>query len=392
VPSPSEIEMNTPLRFNHLCDKIFIIFYIFFYKKDSLFQTVKKAPKKKIFKKKMNPYAVSSSLSICSLIGLLSLSVLDAKTSKVSSCVLMIVILLEIATLVFDLQCISFTIRGVSRIKFLFNVDMDTEMDLLKPKTNEDLEELIFPKEEYNQNTSMYILDQMARYYRYIHLHTFEARGNTEIVDSIYTENGKQLSCLITKRGSDDMFILFKGTQSAFELQKDFDYVNIQLPKDWKVDDKILVHRGFLELYILVRDRIHRVVDSTKNIYVCGHSLGGALANICLFDLSVNKNCQKIYGLTIGTPRTGNATFAARMSDIRLDQLQNVSDIVPSFPTSWILSLSSHDRILYNYEHAGSIRTFDIVGENLGYAHSLSTYMQYTNTRQQTCDVGAEYH
>ncbi len=296
---------------------------------------------------------------------------------------MMIVILLEIANFMFDVQSVVLAIRSFSRVQFLFDVDTKVELDRLRTSTNEDIEELVFPAEKYNEDTAMYLLDQMARYYRFLETDVFEIRENTEIIEKIYTENGKQLSCLILKRRStEELIILFKGTKSAFELQKDFDYVSTPLPKEWSnVDSEISVHRGFLDLYIPIRDRILSVVDNFlfSNVYVCGHSLGGALTNICLFDLSLHRS-HKLYGLTIGAPRTGNITFATWMNDhIRLDQLQNEADIVHSFPTSWIVSMSLYqNRVLYNYMHAGKIYVFHSIGGSLGDAHCLSTYIRHS--------------
>lgn len=59
-----------------------------------------------------------------------------------------------------------------------------------------------------------------------------------------------------------------------------------------------LVHKGFLEAYDSIRMKVFNVVDQiTKRdeewtIYVTGHSLGGALATLCAYELAT-RSCSK---------------------------------------------------------------------------------------------------
>jgi hypothetical protein len=333
-------------------------------------------------------------LSILSLVAIVSFSTLQFKKTKkyttVSLLFLILAILLDTIKIGFDLSSVVLYVRNLRRIQFLFHTDIGEEMDRLL--LHDDTATLSFPCSTYSQPAAIYLLDQMARYYRYIHSERYEKKDDGyNVVDHVYTQHDKQLSCLVLKSEEhNSIILLFKGTTSAFELQKDFDYVGIPVPTDWwsRTTSTITLHRGFVELYTEIRTRIQTWVSNASYVYVCGHSLGGALTNLCVFDIALNKPQLRgsIYGLTIGSPRVGNDSFASmiRLLNIRLDQIQNCSDIVCAFPTAWIISLTSNDSNMYKYMHAGSQYVCNHPGTNLGDAHSLSTYMQHVQENKLT--------
>lgn len=60
-------------------------------------------------------------------------------------------------------------------------------------------------------------------------------------------------------------------------------------------DLRILVHAGFRNAYDSIRESILRIVydvtgwDKSWTVCVCGHSLGGALATLCAFEIANRK-------------------------------------------------------------------------------------------------------
>jgi predicted lipase len=86
---------------------------------------------------------------------------------------------------------------------------------------------------------------------------------------------------------------------------------------------KIRVHYGFLRSYKSVRETIHTIVEETiahNNptipVITIGHSLGGALANLCALDLQYQFSEGKfkhisryVKSMTVGSPRVGNGAF-----------------------------------------------------------------------------------
>ena len=98
----------------------------------------------------------------------------------------------------------------------------------------------------------------------------------------------------------------FRGTQTLEDWLADLDFVAIPYSS---VKDAGNVHMGFQLVYNLVRDSVAQLVrqalaDGCQNIWVTGHSLGGALALLCAPDLVSNVNktiVPKLY--TFAGPR-----------------------------------------------------------------------------------------
>ena len=86
--------------------------------------------------------------------------------------------------------------------------------------------------------------------------------------------------------------------------------------KDWGMNFTIKsasfmggkVHGGFLKQYYSVRQDVLQYIKGDKDVLVCGHSLGGALACICARDLSPFRDVSCV---TFGSPCVGNRAFHA---------------------------------------------------------------------------------
>jgi triacylglycerol lipase len=97
----------------------------------------------------------------------------------------------------------------------------------------------------------------------------------------------------------------------------------------------VSVHRGFLSAFTCCRDQIveavNRNVPSDLGLYVTGHSLGGALAQIASAVLE-RDNIAACY--TFGSPRVGTANFDRQVKCPHY-RLVNDWDIVPGAPPPW---------------------------------------------------------
>ncbi|CAM6123105.1 unnamed protein product [Calypogeia fissa] len=114
--------------------------------------------------------------------------------------------------------------------------------------------------------------------------------------------------------------------------------------------DEPLVHSGFLKAYDSVKARILSLlrasIDSSINpidgsrwqIFVTGHSLGGALATLFALELSSSRLAKsQNLGVTMynyGSPRVGNRVFAEKYNKIVKNswRVVNHRDIVPTVP------------------------------------------------------------
>ena len=119
-------------------------------------------------------------------------------------------------------------------------------------------------------------------------------------------------------------------------------------------------HRGFLKAYMAINRQLTTLVstlrdrDDIPDIWITGHSLGGALATVFASGLlqvmdrypSLKGKLKGLY--TFGSPRVGNEDFKEQLEDYAekygavIMRFKNVSDIVTRVPN------------LY-FEHVGQI-------------------------------------
>jgi predicted lipase len=113
-----------------------------------------------------------------------------------------------------------------------------------------------------------------------------------------------------------------------------------------ETEEKMKVHGGFLAAYDSVRMQVVRMLDQITGtgdkgewrVLVTGHSLGGALATLCAYELSERQGpagkVQDVCMYSYGAPRVGNKRFAALFNERVPDswRITNRSDIIPSMP------------------------------------------------------------
>ncbi|KAK1863843.1 hypothetical protein I4F81_006397 [Pyropia yezoensis] len=108
-----------------------------------------------------------------------------------------------------------------------------------------------------------------------------------------------------------------------------------------KIAGRATVHTGFSSAYLSVRREVVESVmalyrDRPRPIWLTGHSLGGALATLCSYDLArrVAAPAAEISVVTFGAPRVGNAAFRAVYNDLipRHWRVVLASDVVTKLP------------------------------------------------------------
>ena len=152
---------------------------------------------------------------------------------------------------------------------------------------------------------------------------------------------------------ADRVIISFRGTENL---------------NDWITDIKIgwsnvfkygQTHSGFHNAYTVVGDELKKYLAAQdmngKKIWVTGHSLGAALASICIADLQSLYGSQIMGCYTYGQPRTGDTVFAnfiATKYANHLFRITNDTDIVTRLPPSY-----SHVGSLYHFDRAGNLES-----------------------------------
>ena len=113
----------------------------------------------------------------------------------------------------------------------------------------------------------------------------------------------------------DNIIVAFRGSSAPKDFLQDAEFWMTELM--WSDHDTVAeVHHGFLEdfnaINVPVVEQVKKylslVTSAPAQIYITGHSLGGALAILCALEFARQK--LPIAGVyTFGGPRVGNAAF-----------------------------------------------------------------------------------
>lgn len=180
------------------------------------------------------------------------------------------------------------------------------------------------------------------------------------------------------------IFLIWAGTSNAKMFEVDGNFIPVVMPSDITTDEKVRVHRGFLNIYEKYRtgilDAIQSVIAKGLPIdyfVIAGHSLGGGLTSISAFDLVKNSHVgtASTFAYTFGSPRAGNTHFADAYNDLSPSdnlcsmRVFNTEDIVPTVPPS---------APKVHYTHVGSLVPFTL---NLGSVvdNHIQAYFKYTH-------------
>lgn len=145
----------------------------------------------------------------------------------------------------------------------------------------------------------------------------------------------------------DKYLVTFQGSTYAIDWIHDFFCWQVDWPfyKIQKDTAGVKIHRGFVDYYCSVRDKVIREVSDIVSVYkpkgivpeitFCGHSLGGALTSIAILDCKELFGSDiKVSGYTFGSPRVYN-NKGADLVNSKVDYLSRVTnkdDLVPNLP------------------------------------------------------------
>lgn len=166
--------------------------------------------------------------------------------------------------------------------------------------------------------------------------------------------DGAQCHILSNKN---DIVIVFRGTEPT-ELSDVAADLNIW--PDEAFNGVGLVHNGFQEelnkLWKGIESSLKIMKTDGKNLYIAGHSLGGAMATLCASRML--DNVTALY--TYGSPRVGNLEFVNHLQRSKLNHYRHVNnnDIVTAVPF-WLLGYRHYGPARY-INHYGNIRKLTV--------------------------------
>ena len=148
---------------------------------------------------------------------------------------------------------------------------------------------------------------------------------------------------------NDTAVIVFRGTEPK---QKSDIWADL---KTWKKKSqtKGSIHAGFMGETDKVWESVFKFVrdNKDKDLYIAGHSLGGAMASVASSRLQQHPPLKMTY--TYGSPRVGNSTWTG-FQKWSHQRIQNNNDVVTQTPPM-LLGFRHHYPSVY-INHYGNIR------------------------------------
>jgi triacylglycerol lipase len=136
--------------------------------------------------------------------------------------------------------------------------------------------------------------------------------------------------CAYVAHGEDVVVVVFRGTDDTEDW-----FFNANTYPHPMAEGTL--HCGFACAYGTLRSQVLDEVRKAKaeHIWVTGHSLGGAMALVCAYDLTVYQKCKLDGVITFGQPMIGKtnlATFLQGKLGDRYVHFINEMDSVPQIP------------------------------------------------------------
>lgn len=144
------------------------------------------------------------------------------------------------------------------------------------------------------------------------------------------------------------IILAIRGTNShdMWNWIEDFDSWRSKYPLPYPGAKGAQIHSGFYKLWAQsdlksnVTAAMARLVDrygTNVTTYVIGHSMGGAMADLCALWLKFNMSLTDVRVMTFGQPRTGNKKFSKFYRETIKNswRLTHDKDIVPALP--WMI-------------------------------------------------------
>jgi thioesterase domain-containing protein len=140
--------------------------------------------------------------------------------------------------------------------------------------------------------------------------------------------------------------------------------------RDWWIDARVAmvasslggqVHAGFQHALDALWPQLHAQLHRAPRWWLCGHSLGGALALLAAARLR-DQGFDLAGVITFGQPRVGNLDCATQLQSLPLLRVVNACDLVPELPPEKL-----------GYRHAGELLHLD-ADQRQNYAQTIGQF------------------
>jgi len=190
-----------------------------------------------------------------------------------------------------------------------------------------------------------------------------------ELLLKLNDEKTDTQGAVLIDRAQQKVFIVFRGTSSKQDMLTDIDFIQ---DKTKIKDEDCRIHNGFLSAYDSIKLKLFCLPFEKWDdyqIFICGHSLGGALATVCAAYLPTE---SPIFLITFGSPRVGDKRFVDIVNKKVKQYLRFVHgyDLVTSIPK-------------INYKHAGTEIRLDDNGKQISYFNVFKRLLYWFKGKQK---------
>lgn len=138
----------------------------------------------------------------------------------------------------------------------------------------------------------------------------------------------------------DTLVLSFRGTEHIKDAINNLRFAKVRIDEinhnKWCLSR---IHRGFKKQYLTLFDKFKDELLNADDVICMGHSLGGALAVLCSYDIKHNyPNVQKLACYTFGSPRVGNTSFQKEFDKLvpNCYRIVNNDDPIPLLPPKFL--------------------------------------------------------
>ena len=189
----------------------------------------------------------------------------------------------------------------------------------------------------------------------------------TESLENSITKLGYNVQ--LNKDDSNEIIVSFRGTQNDVNILSDINILDSNFSVKKSISNIISVHKGFLDAYLSVKNDIYIKCNELLNkgatkIFITGHSLGGAIAKLCIFDIIMNNNLNitsdNISSIQIASPNVGSSNFIYLYNKNVKNtyEVSHINDPVPKL-LGWYYKNTKNIYTIFSYVYGIDAHTID---------------------------------
>lgn len=154
--------------------------------------------------------------------------------------------------------------------------------------------------------------------------------------EKIYNEEQKAADIVVNQE-KQYICVVFRGSREAVDWRRNLYF------QQHRIKHEIAIHRGFCKqlftnnLFVHIYSRLWALIDQnpTYELFVTGHSSGGAIATLFGYLISLELGERQLQIVSFASPRIGNLAFKRdfnKRTNLKHWRITNQYDFVPKIP------------------------------------------------------------